>query len=103
MKIYNYSDIPCVYKGSTIDEASFYIPDNALVSNQGYYQLQHNGSIIADEDTDVVVISANTGGTGYVYDKVSFPVPDINTSLFTLLTFFAFYFMVRVIQKIKTR
>ena len=104
VKIYNYTNIPCVYKGSSIESQSFYIPDSALISTFGkYYQLKHNGNIIADEETDCVVISANTTGTGYVYEKISFPVPDINLSLVTLFTFFGFYFMVRIIQKIRTR
>ncbi len=104
MKIYNYSDLPCTYKGSTIEAVEFHIPDSSSISSFGkYYDLKHNGSIIADENTDVVIISQNLGQTGYVYEKVEFPVPNISLTIGTMMMVFGFWFLIRIIQKVRLR
>ena len=102
MKVFNYSDQPIYIKTVPIDDVEVYIPP--------YFErwiVKHNGQDFlppSSSDRNVILTIRNTGQPdSYVYRTEEFLTPNIYPWVGLFITFFGFWFMIKIIQKIKTR
>jgi hypothetical protein len=102
LKIYNYSDTPIIIKGAVINDREITIP-----SHFERWIVKHNGQDFippTSSDRNVIMYIRNTGQPDtFVYKTDSYSIPDIWVWVGTLVSFFSFFIIVRVIQKIRTR
>ena len=100
MKIYNYSDKPVVINGVAIHDHLIHM-DNSI---QRFYIKHNNYSFVTrhtEERNIIYTILNEDSGTGYVYRSDIIKAPDIWVWVSVFITFFSFYFVIRVLQKIK--
>ena len=98
MKIYNYTNIPVKYRGEPIPE--HIQPIHWTQVGHGYWD--HNGvrlSYTGEYDKLYIRHSWN-GNFDYEYYQTQLPPVWIWVSIF--LTFFSFFFVLRIVQKIKS-
>lgn len=102
MKIFNYSDLPVVIRNVAIDDREIYLPESIE-----RWHIQHNGIdfIPPSSDERNVVMTIHNAGTAnqYQYRTETFSTPDIWVWIGLMISFFSFYVIVRLIQKIRTR
>jgi hypothetical protein len=101
LKIYNYTDLPVVIHGRDYEGHIYY-----LYNDIERWNLKHNGQdfvTASSNDRNVVYTITQNNAGGYKYKMDSYPLPDIWVWVGTLVSFFSFFLLVRLIQKIKTR
>jgi hypothetical protein len=98
MKIYNYSDKPVVINGVSRDEHILHLHSAIPTGN-----VNHDGKSFLPSTTDDrnIIFTITNSTDGYSYREDEFSVPDVWTWITIFLTFFSFYFVVRILQKIK--
>ena len=100
MKVYNYSDQP-IYVHGVAHEGHLPYLYNSIerwnVVHDGRYFIQPTGT-----ERNAVYTIANTN-SGYKYKIDYITPPDIFPWIFLFITFFGFWFSIKLIQKIKTR
>ena len=101
MKIYNYSDLPVEIGGIPIDDHIIHL-DNGI----NIWQVRHDGVAFlppSDEDRNLIfTITKNSYGT-YSIKQDEFAVPNIYPWVGLFITFFGFWLMIKIVQKIKSR
>lgn len=100
MKIYNYSDQPIYIHGVAHEGHVDYLYatiERWNVVHDGRYFIQPTGS-----ERNAVYTITNTN-TGYKYKTDFIEVPNIWVWVGLFITFFGFWFSIKLIQKIKTR
>lgn len=102
MKIYNYSDKPVVIAGVPTHEHVIYINN----SMQRHF-ITHNGQQFLDSHHDSdrnLIFSINNHPNGsYDYREQNLATPNIFPWVGLFITFFGFWLMIKIVQKIKTR
>ena len=101
MKVYNYSDKPVVIKGAEIKDTEFFLP-----AHMERWIVKHNNQDFippTSSNRNAIVTIRNTGQPdSYSYKTIEYKTPDIWVWIGVFLTFFSFYFWIRIVQKIKT-
>ena len=85
-----------------LDETEIYLQPNMHYASW----IQHNGVQIyppIDEERNIIFTIRDNLNGGYLYEEMSIPPPDIWLWVSTFVSFFGFWFSIRIIQKIKTR
>lgn len=105
MRIYNYSDVPVIINGNEVSDTEIYLPNNI---NYAQRDIKHNGIQVApDFDSESnrnlqFTITNHRSNLGdYTITQMDISPPEISSWAFTYFLFFGFYFMVRIMQKIK--
>jgi hypothetical protein len=99
MKIFNYSDKPVVIGGIPNDDHIIHLDNGVSI-----WQVRHDDKAFippSDEDRNLVFTITNLTYGGYSIKQDEYTVPDIWLWVSVFLTFFTFYFVIRVFQKIK--
>ncbi len=103
MKIYNYSDEPVVIDGSTISDREIILP-----TNYDRNIVTHNGSMFlfnaktTDSNVIYTITNHRSGNDGHYRIKTeSFQTPPIYLYIGIFISFFSFFLLVRLIQKLK--
>ena len=103
MKIYNYSTKPVEINGNPISDTEIFLQDSLWYASW----ITHNGVQIYDPLTEPrnkqITIRDNLSTGGYLYEEDSISPPDIWVWVGLMISFFSFYVIVRLIQKIRTR
>lgn len=102
MKILNYSDLPVTIRNVPITDTEIYLPESIE-----RWHVQHNGLDFippSSNERNIVLTIHNSGQANqYKYNTEVFSMPDIWVWIGTFISFFSFFLLVRLIQKIKTR
>lgn len=103
MKVYNYSDTPVNINGVDISDTVL-ILDNEIRMPF----ITHNGNTFTSNQNnanrnEVYTIINGTSPNTYKYYTDSIAVPNVWSVLTAFFTVFTFLFIVKIIQKIKTR
>lgn len=101
MKIFNYSDQPVVIGGVPTHEHVIYINNNMQKQH-----VTHNGKQFLNahhsNDRNIIYSINNHPNGSYDYREQNLSVPDVWIWISIFLTFFSFYFCIRIVQKIKS-
>ena len=101
MKIFNYSDTPVIINGVSITDHLIHL-DNGIPKSH----VTHNGvRFLGDFQTDrnIIYTITNDSGGGYIFRSDVLEVPNIYPWVGLYITFFGFWLMIKIVQKIKTR
>ena len=103
MKIFNYSDKPVLINGIEVSDHIVHL-DNSI---QRHF-VKHDGRTFLTPHTTgernmIYTILNNSSNTGYEYRNDSVGVPDVFFWVSIFFTFFGFWFVMKITQKIKTR
>lgn len=86
-----------------VDDIEIYLQPNMFYASW----IQHNGVQIFDPNTEprnkVLTIRDNISTGGYIYEEMSLEPPNIYPWVGLFITFFGFWLMIKIVQKIKTR
>ena len=103
MKIFNYSTKPVFLNGNMIEDTEIYLQPNMFYASW----IQHNGVQIynpIDEPRNMILtIRDNISTGGYIYEEMPIEPPDIWIWVTILITFWGFWFSVKILQKLKMR
>ena len=97
MKVYNYTNIPVYYRDDPI-------PDNVnpiIIDRINYGHWTHNGQKINNDGEHDKLYIMPHWNDNYQYDYTATDIPDVWLWVSIFLTFFGFYFVTRILQKIK--
>jgi hypothetical protein len=105
MKIYNYSDSPVTVDGKEIDAIEINLPtnfDRNIVTHNGSTFLKNSN--IANSNVCYFITNHRSGNPNHYRIKEEiYDVPNVWMWSGIYLTFFSFFLMIRVFQKIKSR
>ncbi len=103
MKVYNYSDLPVNINGVDISDSVLFL-DNEIrmpfITHNGHEFTSNQNNANRNE---VYTIINGTGSNTYKYYTDSIQVPNIWFVVSAFITVFTFLFIVKLIQKLKTR
>ena len=98
MKIYNYTNTPVLYRGEPIPNHIVPIEWNKV----GYGYWEHNGQqLYYTGEYDKLYIHPHWNGN-FQYDYQATDLPPVWIWVSIFLTFFSFFFVLRIVQKIKS-
>lgn len=100
MKIFNYSDKPVVIGGVPTHEHVIYINN----SMQRHIVTHNNKQFLnphSTTDRNIIYSINNHPNGSYDYREQNLSVPDVWLWVSIFITFFGFYFVTRILQKIK--
>ena len=105
MKIYNYSDLPLIIDGSTVTHHEVNLPtnyDRNLVTHNDVQFLNNANS--KNNNVVYMITQHRSGNEGHYRIKLeTYEVPNIWLWAGIFLSFFSFFFLVRIMQKLKLR
>ena len=102
MKIFNYSDKPVIINGVEVSDHLVHL-DNSI---QRHY-VTHNGTSFLSHhttsDRNVIYTILNKNDNSYLYRTDEVGVPDVFFWVSIFFTFFGFWFVMKISQKLKTK
>lgn len=97
MKVYNYTNIPVYYRDDPIPLDIH--PIHIERKNYGFWT--HNGEQIKNDGLNDKLYIVPHWNDSIQYDYQLTKFPEVSLWIGVFLTFFSFFFLVRIIQKIK--
>lgn len=101
MKIYNYSDKPVVIGGIPTHEHVIYINNSMQRHMVIHNDKQFLSTNVRTADRNIIYSINNHPNGSYDYREQNLKTPDIWVWVSVFLTFFSFYFVIRIVQKLK--
>ena len=105
MKIFNYSDTPVMVDGKLSSEVEICLTPTfprQAISHNGF-MFVHNSASTTQSNNAHYYITNHRNGNGYRYKVEEYAVPNIFLWASIFFMFCGTFFLIRVIQKIKTR